>query len=110
MVNDALAHDFYWGRCSSNKIFISQCLFHQEKINYPNPEELDEERMKEHDLNPDEFNEPMYDDLYLWIYCDSQEKVEIETFLIITYTRKIYTSLIYILVLKMDFKNTGTTF
>ena len=78
VVNDALAHDFYWGRCSSNKIFISQRLFHQEKINYPNPEELDEERMKEHDLNPDEFNEPMYElILYLWIYCDSQEKVEI---------------------------------
>ena len=78
LVNNALVHDFYWGKCSPNKIFISQRLFHQEKIDYLNPEELDEERMKENDLNPDEFNEPMYElILYLWVYCDSQEKVEI---------------------------------
>ena len=41
-------------------------------------EELDEERIKEHGLDPDEFNEPMYElILYVWRYCDSSESVEL---------------------------------
>ena len=78
LINNALVNDFYWGQCSSNKLFISQRLFHQEEINYLNPEELDEERIKEHGLDPDEFNEPMYElILYVWRYCDSSESVEL---------------------------------
>ena len=75
LVNKTLANDFHWG--DRAKIFISKKLFERQGLTYPNPEELDDERMEELLLDPDEFDEPMYELVFdFWTYCDTEERVE----------------------------------
>jgi len=80
LVNKTLAHDFYWG--DRAKVFISKKLFERQGLTYPNPEELDDERMEELLLDPDEFDEPMYELVFdFWTYCDTEERVEVSDIL-----------------------------
>ena len=75
LVNKTLANDFHWG--DRAKVFISKKLFERQGLTYPNPEELDDERMEELLLDPDEFDEPMYELVFdFWTYCDTEERVE----------------------------------
>ena len=75
LVNKTLANDFHWG--DRAKVFISKKLFERQGLTYPNPEELDDERMEELLLDPDEFDEPMYELVFdFWTYCDTAESVE----------------------------------
>ena len=75
LVNKTLANDFHWG--DRAKVFISKKLFERQGLTYPNPELLDDERMEELLLDPDEFDEPMYELVFdFWTYCDTEERVE----------------------------------
>ena len=75
LVNKTLANDFHWG--DRAKVFISKKLFERQGLTYPNPEELDDERMEELLLDPDEFDEPMYELVFdFWRYCDTEERVD----------------------------------
>ena len=75
LVNKTLANDFHWG--DRAKVFISKKLFERQGLTYLNPEELDDERMEELLLDPDEFDEPMYELVFdFWTYCDTEERVE----------------------------------
>ena len=80
LVNKTLANDFHWG--DRAKVFISKKLFERQGLTYLNPEELDDERMEELLLDPDEFDEPMYELVFdFWTYCDTKERVEVSDIL-----------------------------